>query len=290
VFGFIFRYGRFGWQVCLRFTADNCTFLAAALCYFVFFSIFPLLLVLIAIAGHFLTAEQAMSQVMLLTRPLFPQQQSLVGEILVGVTQHRGEASLFGFIVLLWSAKNIFLSLGQALNVIWGVKTDRGWLIENILAIGLALSVGVMIIVVSVGLGLLTALISFKLPVLGWSPGQIPGLLFLAAKGLPVCLAVFTLTSLYVILPNRSLRWRDVLPGALVAAALWELFRRIFGYYLENVASYDLVYGPLSGIVGFLFWIYISASLFLLGAEVSRVRSDWRDEQAALNKAQLDSH
>ena len=66
------------------------------------------------------------------------------------------------------------------------------------------------------------------------------------------------------------------MPGALTASISWELLRRLFGYYLDHMAKYDMVYGSLSGIVGFLFWIYVSAILILLGAEVSRVSLEFR--------------
>ena len=78
----------------------------------------------------------------------------------------------------------------------------------------------------------------------------------------------------YKFLPNRQLSWTDVLPGALVAAMAWEVLRRLFGWYLEHIARYHMVYGSLGGIVGFLFWIYISATIFLIGVEVARALSE----------------
>jgi membrane protein len=267
---------RFCWRVILAFASDNCTYLAAGLCYFVFFSIFPLLLLLVAVAGHFLSAEQTMAQAHIFTQQLFPQQADLVDGILAGVMTHRGEFSLFGIAVLAWSSKNIFSSLGQALNVIWKVPADRGYVNENLLAIGMAFSVGILIILSSLGLAVLTTVTNYKLPFFNFTPAQLPGFVFFLADVLPFMGVIIVLTLLYWVLPNRKLHLFDVLPGALTASISWEVLRRLFGYYLDHMARYDMVYGSLSGIVGFLFWIYVSAILILLGAEVSRVGKEVR--------------
>lgn len=267
---------RFCWRVGLAFGADNCSYLAAGLCYFVFFSIFPLMLLLVAVAGHFLSAEQTMTQAHILTQQLFPHQAQLVDDILSGVMTHRGEFSLFGVGVLAWSSKNIFSSLGQALNVIWKVPADRGWFMENLLAIGLALSVGILIIFSSIGLAVLSAITNYRVPFLNLSPSQLPGSVFFLAEVVPFAGVITIVTLLYWLLPNRRLKLMDVIPGALTASIAWEALRRLFGYYLDHMARYDMVYGSLSSIVGFLFWIYVSALLFLFGAEVARVGMEFR--------------
>lgn len=265
---------RFCWRVALAFSADNCTYLAAGLCYFIFFSIFPLLLLLVAVAGHILSADQTMAQAHLLTEQLFPQQVNQVDDVLTGVMKHRGEFSLFGVAVLAWSSKNVFSSLGQALNVIWKVPADRGWLGENVLAISLAFSVGLLVIASSIGLAVLATLTSYRLPFLNFSPAELPGFLFFLADVLPFLAVIIVVTFLYWLLPNRKLTIGEVLPGALFASIVWEVLRRLFGFYVDHLARYDMVDGSLGGIVGFLFWIYLSALLILLGAEVARVSKE----------------
>lgn len=275
-------YGRFVYEVIMAFGADKCSFLAAGLCYFVFFSIFPLLLVLVSVAGYFLTAEQAMQQAILLTQQVFPQQQAFLLGILRGVMEHRDSASVFGVAALVWSAKNIFLSLGQALNIIWKVRTDRGPIWENLIAVGLSLSIGLGLFLSSVSYAILLAIMNFRFPVLGLSPSEVPGVVFLIVNILPATMVAIVLVALYMVLPNRKLTVQQVLPGAIVAAALWEALRRVFGYYLDHMTRFDAVYGSISGIVGFLFWIFISASIFLLGAEVAWVLNEHRERVSYL--------
>lgn len=264
---------RLTWRIGQGFADDQVTFLAAGLCYFVFFSFFPLVLVLVAVAGHFLSADEAMGHAMRVVAELFPAQKGFLIDILRQVLAYRGEATLIGFVVLLWSGKNVFLSLAHAMNVIWKVP-GRSWLVENLVATLVAVSFGLMIVVTSVLLGVLNALISYRIPYIGWSPTMIPGFVPSLVAVAPLTLAAGILTALYKFLPNRRLAWSDVLPGALVAAMAWEVLRRLFGWYLDHIARYQMVYGSLGGIVGFLFWIYVSATIFLLGVEVARALSD----------------
>ena len=280
----IVAYGRLVWEVIQAFNADKCSFLAAGLCYFVFFSIFPMMLLLVSVTGYFLTAEQAMQQAVQLTQQVFPQQHGFLLGVLKGVMENRSTASLFGTATLLWSAKNIFQSLGQALNIIWKVPTDRGIIKENALALVLSLSVGIVIFLTSVSYAVLIAIMNFRFPVLGLSPSDIPGIVFLIANILPVTLVALILTGLYTVLPNRRLSIQQVLPGAVTAAALWEVLRRVFGFYLENMSRFDAVYGSISGIVGFLLWIFISANVFLLGAEIAWVLNQHAERAGKLDE------
>ena len=274
----IIYYARLVWEVVQSFNADKVPFLAAGLCYFVFFSIFPLLLLLVSVAGYFLTAEQAMLQAASLTQQVFPQQATFLLDILKGVMEHRDTASLFGIATLLWSAKNIFYSMGQALNIIWKVPQDRGIILENAIALGLSLSVGLVIFLTSLSYAVLLAIMNFRFPVLGLSPSDIPGIVFLIANILPLTLVALTLMALYKLLPNRMLALRQVAPGAVAAAVLWEVMRRVFGFYMENLSRFDAVYGSISGIVGFLLWIFISAAIFLLGAEIAWVLNEHHEQ------------
>jgi membrane protein len=108
---------------------------------------------------------------------------------------------------------------------------------------------------------------------------------FLIANILPVTLVALILLPLYMWLPGRKLSIHQVLPGAVTSALLWEALRRGFGFYLEHMTRFDAVYGSISGIVGFLLWIFFSASIFLLGAEVAWVLNEHRIADARARDA-----
>jgi membrane protein len=86
---------------------------------------------------------------------------------------------------------------------------------------------------------------------------------------LPFLIEWLTLVCAYALIPNRSVRWRDAAVGALVAAALFEIAKRTFAFYAIQAANYEQVYGALSIVPIFVFWIYLSWVLVLLGASLA---------------------
>ena len=73
----------------------------------------------------------------------------------------------------------------------------------------------------------------------------------------------------YRFLPNCKTYWRYIWPGTVVVALLFEVGKSLFVWYLNNIATYDRVYGSLTSVMALLFWIYISALILILGAEIS---------------------
>lgn len=291
--GRLIRYGKIGWEVIQSFLADKCTILAAGLCFFFLLSLFPFLLVTVAVMGFFLSAEEAMIQASRLITQLAPEAHAFLMNILAGLIEHRGEATLVGLVTLLWSAKNVFFMMGQALNIIWDIPKDRGPIVENLVAIGFAISVGAFGFFVGLAYAIMMAVMNFRIPLIGFSPSDIPGFVFLIVNLVPVTTITLVLMALYTFLPNMRLSWQQVLPGALVAAVSWEAGRRVFSYYLENMAKLEAVYGSISGLIGFLIWVFLSANLFLLGAEVAWVLNQHHregKEEEAVTKKPLSGH
>jgi membrane protein len=85
----------------------------------------------------------------------------------------------------------------------------------------------------------------------------------------PLLIAFGIFALIYRFIPNCKTYWRYVWPGALVAALMFELSKGLFLWYLENVATYDQVYGNLASVVVFLFWAYLTSLILILGAEIS---------------------
>lgn len=253
------------------FTRDQVPFLAAGLCYFITFSIFPLLLVLTALIGFVLSYEDASKTTLQLAGEVFPHQLQLVADTLAKMRHHHQEASALGIIALLWSGKNVFGAMASAMNTIWGVP-PRSWLLENLRATAAALSIGVAVILASVAGTLIKAWSSWGalhvLPAWDLTP---PPFLQHVTTVAPALFASLALTLSYRWLPNRETPWVLCLGSAVTIAAAWEAVRRLFGWYLEHVAVLDAIYGSLGGALGFMLWIYVSAILILTGVELAKI-------------------
>jgi membrane protein len=256
------------------FNDDQVPFLAAAISYFTFFSLFPLLLGLIAIAGYFLAPEEATEKVLDFVVRGFPAQEAFLRSTLQAVIDARGVVGLFALATLLWAGKNIFTTLAQALDIIWESPSTGGILFSvrrNLVGLLFAVAIGGAMLAVAALYAVVLAVLTFEIPILGLQPREIPGIVPLLMNLLPLAVVTLSLIAMYRFLPAQRAPFTEIAVGALVSALLWEILRRLFGWYLSTFGRFNQVYGPATSVIVFLLWLYLSAIVFLLGAEVAWV-------------------
>lgn len=253
---------------------DNVPHLGAALSYYTLFSLAPILIVAIAIAGLAFGAEAVRGEVV-------GQIDGLVGHegaravqaMLEGAAKPSSSipATIIGVITFFIGATGAFLELQTALNTIWRVKpkASRHWL--KVLAIERLVSFG---LVVGVGFLLLTSLVvSAGLAALDKYMGDTyPGIAVLwQALNVIVSLGVVTLlfAMIYKVLPDVELAWSDVWVGGLVTAGLFTIGKSLIGLYL-GTSGFSSSYGAAGSVVVLLVWVYYSSQIVLLGAEFTR--------------------
>ncbi|HEY9857151.1 MAG TPA: YihY/virulence factor BrkB family protein [Stenomitos sp.] len=270
------RVWQIGLEVAREFGRDQCPFLAAGVCYFVVFSLFPLLLGVVSLLGYVVSPDWAMQQIHAALGKALPAQLGVLAEVLDQVVAARRPSGVIALLLLLWSGRGVFVSLAEALDIIWSAHVVVSWrdsLRRNVLALALAVALGGAAIVLSVAYWGLFLILEVRLPLLNLRPGDVPGVFrgvtFLLSNVLPLVVTVVGLVLVYRYLPLRRLPNRAITVGAVSAAVLWELSRRIFSFYLDHFARFSMVYGPLSGVIAFMLWIYVSAMIFLLGAEIA---------------------
>ncbi len=250
---------------------DNAGRLGAALSYYTLFSLAPLLIVAIAVAGFFFGREAAQGQIV-------SEIQGLVGEAGAHAVQDMIQnsrqpstgivATIVGLVTLLLGATGAFTELKSALNVVWDVKDEGGGLLSllrgRLWAFAMVLAVG-FLLVVSL---LISAAISAADPFFAWI-GIPPALVHIAnaAASFVVITALFAL--LFKYLPDTDVEWRDVWMGAVVTSGLFTVGKMLIGLYLgrSSVAS---VYGAAGSIVVLIVWVYYAAQIFFFGAEVTQ--------------------
>ncbi|WP_376096586.1 YihY/virulence factor BrkB family protein [Roseomonas sp. CCTCC AB2023176] len=251
---------------------------AAIACY-TLFSLAPLLVVSVAIAGFFFGASNVNTQLMGQLTALVGEEgaKAIQGMVEAGGKTGSGIAAAVGIAVLLVSASGVFAELQTALNVIWRAEqkpvTAMSLVKARALSIGLVAATGFLLLVSLVVSAVIAA---FGNWMTGYAPGlrwllQIVNLLvsFLLVAGL--------FAAIYKVLPDRILSWRDVIVGALVTAFLFNLGKVLIALYLANFGG---SYGTAGALVVVLVWVYYSAQVFLLGAEFTRAwaarEGDWR--------------
>jgi membrane protein len=253
---------------------DDAPTLGAAVAYYTVFSLAPLVIITVSIAGLVFGQEAAEGQ-------LFAQLRSLMGEASAGAIEEVVEsanskpatgiiATIVGFIALIIGASGVFAQMQASLNAIWRVepKPGRGlWGIvqDRVLSFGFILIVGFLLLVSL----MLTAIIAF---IGEWFGGFVPGIaVLIQILNALLSLAVITLlfAMIFKFMPDVKIAWRDVWIGALITAALFTIGKEVLGLYLgkSGVAS---SYGAAGSLIVLLLWVYYSAQIVFFGAEFTK--------------------
>lgn len=242
--------------------------MAAAVAYQMFFALLPFFLLLVGVLGVFVTTQQLRAEVVVLLREVFPggADRRLVDEIVSS-----GGLSLgIGLVGTLWGVTAIYASLDRALRsvITGGTRTFVRSRLEG-LAFALLLSV---LAVVSFSFSFVVQALAGWLRSVGVAATQRGALLIVTPlAGLLAGFVLFCV--IYRIVPRRRLPGRAVAAGAVVAAALWELAKVAFALLTREVGVFS-AYGVLALAAGLLTWIYLTALILLLGAEVMKAWSE----------------
>ena len=253
---------------------DKASRLAAALAYYTVFSLAPLLIIVIAIAGSVFGEEAARGAIV-------EQIQGLVGragaEVIQAAIQNASKpaegtiASVISVIVLIFGASGVFAELQDALNTVWEVQPKPGRGVVNVirnrfLSFSMVLGIGFLLLVSLVVSAILAALVNFV-------GNAVPGVSILLQ--LVNFIFSFVVTTLlfgliYKVLPDVKIAWSDVWIGAALTSLLFSIGRFLLGVYLGN-SSFGSTYGAASSLVIILAWVYYAAQILFLGAEFTQV-------------------
>ncbi len=260
---------RIVWNSFQGLSDHQATRLAAAMTYFALFSIFPSILLLIALLSFLVDARQAQAEAISLLSYFLPGGPTGVERLIEGVIAARGTAAGFGIVTLLWSAISWFENVDRSVNDLWGVHVTRPFAKGKLFALAMALGMALVMmlswlmnIAVGFGRGLTASLGIDQLP-------GAAGLWDLAAALIAFGLIFVIFLLLYRFSPMCQLHVSDVWRGALITAIAWEVVRSSFALYVTNFANYSSLYGPLAAVIAFLVWLYVAHLIILLGAELT---------------------
>jgi membrane protein len=254
---------------------DNPFQSAAALAYYTLFSMAPLLLIAIAVAGSVFGREASQNQIIGVIEDLVGVQSARAIQAIIESAGQRPDSGFFatavGMIFLLLGAGGVVGQLQDSLNTIWRVvpKTGRGimgFFQDRLVSYTMVLSVGFLLLVSLVVSAVLTAV-----------SGIVGGFLPIDAAtahilDLVVSFAFITLlfAVIYKFVPDVRIAWRDVWIGAATTSLLFAVGKFLIGFYLghSTVAS---IYGAAGSLVTLLLWVYYSSLMFFFGAELTQV-------------------
>lgn len=245
----------------------------AALAFYTAFSIAPILVLVIAVAGFFWGAEAAQGQLLTELKGLMGAQGAEAIQLVLKGAQNKESgvwATIIATVLLLVGATTVFAELKDSLDEIWNVPPPSGstlWvaLRTRLLSFGLILVLAFLLmvsLVVSAALAVVEEYVGGL-----WKDATV--LLSWLASAISFCVIALLFGVIYKLLPRIKLSWRDVTIGAFGTAAMFALGKFVIGLYIGNSGVANS-FGAAGSMIALLLWVYYSAQIFFFGAEFAR--------------------
>jgi membrane protein len=254
---------------------DHVSAFAGNLTYKAIFAIFPFFTFLLSLLGLFNATELVNTMIESLSGVVPDSARQFIEGQLLSITKSQAEdtftfAAIISILLALWGVSGAFRSVMEAMNVMYEVEEDRPFWKKYGLSIFISLAVAALmlaafVIVVfgrSIGGTVAEAIGLGEIFEVVWTVVQWP---------IVAGIVLFTFSVIYYFAPAAEQKWRWISPGAVLAFIFWLLFSLAFSYYAGNFSSYNETYGSLAGVIIFMLYIYYSALIMLVGAEMNQV-------------------
>ena len=246
--------------------ADNATQWAAAIAYYSFLSLFPLLLAAVSLSAYFVSPDWAIGKAIVLLREFVPEGDAAVQRIIRdAVHDAHPYAGIVSLLLLLVLGSRAFGALSRALNIAYEGEQTDSLARRIVIEIGMMTAVGVLFVCTLFSHYLLL----FLSNAVRLLPGE-TGTTFTAITQLiRVLLILSAFYLIYRFVPRKRLNWKSIVLGAVVATSLLVAARPLFYGYVQNLASYNLMYGGIAIAVVLLVWGWVAAFITILSGEMA---------------------
>jgi membrane protein len=264
----LFRQAGAGW------IADNAPRLGAALAFYSLFSLAPVVIVAVSVAGLVFEEKVAQGEIIRQFQGLMGAQGATAIETIMQSTNRPALgafATTLGLLAIFAGASGAFNELQDALNTIW--KVDRGtkafWRVtgrQRFFSLGLVIATGFLLLTSLVVTAVLSAAAGFVSNLFRISTSLLESMHFIFSFG--VITVLFAL--IFKFIPDTKISWRDVRMGAALTSLLFTVGKVVIGFYLGH-SAFTSAYGAAASLVVFLIWVFYSAQILLFGAELTHV-------------------
>jgi membrane protein len=249
--------------------------LAAALSYYTLFSLAPLLLIAIGVAGFVFGREAAQNQIVETLQGMIGQDSAKTVQEMIQASNEKPKtgmiSTIIGFVALLFGAGGVVGQLQTSLNKIWEVTPKPGqgiwgFLRQRFFSFAMVLAIGFLLLVSLVVTAVLSSFTGMLSSLLGGATLIAHAVDILVSFGFVTLL--FALIYKYV--PDVEIEWRDVWVGAALTAVLFTIGKYLIGLYI-GTSGVSSTFGAAGSLITILVWVYYSSLIFFLGAEFTRV-------------------
>lgn len=253
----------------LTFVLTKGTESAAALAFYTLFSLFPLLLTVVAVGSFFMDQSVVERTLINLLPTMIPVSQDFIISNVQQVFTNRGAITILAFLGLIWSGTSVFTVIIRNINSAWPEAAPRSYIRMRLWSMAIVAALAILLIISSFT-------ITFKNLMVNLGLGQLiveVGTFFSSALFVtifPNLIRMVIFFGLYYWTPQIKVKKMAALIGAVVTAIIWQLISTLFSSYLGSaLARYEVIYGSLGKIVVLLSWIYFSAYIVLWGAHLT---------------------
>lgn len=251
--------------------ADHIFFLASGLAFNFLICFIPFILVILSVLGYFLhSSQEVLGYIRIYVEKMLPYASPRMSSNIVNLIEDRKWVGLIGFLGLIWTATRLFSSTRTVLDKTLEVSWPHGYLKEKLYDLMMVCVSGLLFLISIIMTGVIDLIKSFpdRLGI------QLPGLLWIQGWGRLIGLTggyLFSVLMFFILfrfLPSRRPSNRVALITSLLIAGLWDVAKYLFRLYVNLLNNFTAIYGSLGLLVVFIFWIYYSCLILVIGGEV----------------------
>jgi membrane protein len=258
---------RFLWAALKKFGDDHGFFLSSGITFDLLICLIPLILLLLALLGTYLYSDrEVFNHIRRYLENAVPSLDPKVMKNILMIIRDRKVVGILGIGGLIWASTWVFSSLRIALNIVFGVERGRGILRGKTIDLLMILLVGIFFFISMVFTSAVFLVQGYRFALVG-DIGPVTR--FILRYLIPFFFTLCMFFLIYKIAPNKKVYFKPAFQAAVFASLLWEVAKHLFGWYVLNLGRFPMLYGSLSALALFFFWVYYSSTIIILGGEVA---------------------
>ena len=267
---------KFAKEMFYRVMYDEISLLSANLSYYFILSLFPMLIVALALTPYFKIDQQFLLEKIQSYAPgdLGDYLFDMISEVL---NNKNNTIITVGIVFTLWSASSGIYGIIIAFNNAFRGRDGRIWIVTKLISVILTalFLVGMFVALVLIVFGKQLTYILFHKFNLDEGYYNLWSVL---NSSLPVLFIFLIFVFLYTMGPNLKLKAISIIPGAVFATISWIIVSKLFGYYIDHFSSYIKTYGTIGAFMAFVLWLYITGYILIIGAEINAIFHNYKVE------------
>jgi membrane protein len=257
------------WRGSLGIYSSNDLTFASSIAYYALLSLFPFFLLVFSILGSVAGTESERAEILQFVLRYFPARFEFVNSQLDSMQAASVRLGVAGSVLMIWAAMGVFGAVTSAVNHAWGVEKQPSYFKHKLISLLMLTASGVLLLA---GLLLVSAINVVEANWFAVVLDRVPALAELqsfAIKSASTIIFIFVVGLVFYFVPNAKVRFKDVWVGAILTGLLWRLALTGFSWYVRDLSRFSNVHGSIAAVVVFLLWVYVSAVIFLYGAEMT---------------------